>query len=86
MSFGVVSGYECEQIERLKFLCNKIKNQGTIIVAAYDNTGAISYPAYFESVIGVDSSPKVNKRYEYEFVMNSCVNIRGYGKTKKLLG
>lgn len=26
MSFGVVSGYECEQIERLKFLCNKIKN------------------------------------------------------------
>lgn len=84
MSFGVVSGYECEQIERLKFLCNKIKNQGTIIVAAYDNTGAISYPAYFESVIGVDSSPKVNKRYEYEFVMNSCVNIRGYGKNQKV--
>lgn len=84
MSFGIVSGYDYGQIEKLCVLCDTLKSQGTIIVSAYDNAGAISYPAYFENVIGVDSSPKANKRTEYETVKNSCVNILGYGKNQKV--
>ena len=32
----------------LKEICSKLVIQGTIIVAAFDNMGAISYPAAFE--------------------------------------
>ena len=85
MSLGIVSGYDCEQIERLSSLCKILRNQGSILVSAYDNAGAISYPAFFESVIGVDSSPKAGRRTEFEFVKNSCVNILGYGKNQKVV-
>lgn len=84
MSLGIVSGYDCEQIERLHSLCETLRNQGSILVSAYDNAGAISYPAFFESVIGVDSSPKANRRTEFEVVKNSCVNVLGYGKNQKV--
>ena len=40
----------------LEKICNRINEKGTIIVSAYDNNGVISYPAAFQSVIGVDSS------------------------------
>ena len=40
--------------EGLKNICKKITKKGTIIVSAFDNEGAISYPAAFEEVIGVD--------------------------------
>lgn len=84
MSFGIVSGYDYEQLERLSTLCNTLKSQGTILVSAYDNEGAISYPAFFDCVVGVDSSQKVNKRTKFEIVKKSCVNILGYGKNQKV--
>ncbi len=40
---------------------------------------------FFENVVGVDTSKKKqNKRTEYEYVRNSCVNILGYGKSQKV--
>ena len=84
MSFGITASDESTQINQLKALCDKIRKQGTIIVAAYDNDGAISYPAYFSNVIGVDTSKKSNKRTEYEYVRNSCVNVLGYGRNQKV--
>ena len=84
MSFGITASDEYDQIEKLRILCEKIKMKGTIIVAAFDNDGAISYPAFFKEVIGVDTSYKSNKRTEYEYIHNSCVNILGYGKNQKV--
>lgn len=84
MSFGITAGDEYSQIEKLRILCQKIEMKGTIIVSAFDNDGAISYPAFFKEVIGVDTSAKINKRTEYEYVHNSCVNILGYGKNQKV--
>lgn len=84
MSFGITACEDFSQIETLRIICNKIAEQGTIIISAYDNDGAISYPAYFESVIGVDTSDKIYRRTEYEYVRNSCVNILGYGKNQKV--
>ena len=84
MSFGIVAVDNAHYIKKLKELCDEIVKQGTIIVSAYDNDGAISYPAFFENVIGVDTSKKANKRTEYEYVRNSCVNILGYGKSQKV--
>ena len=84
MSFGIVAVDDVHHIKKLKALCDEIEKQGTIIVSAYDNDGAVSYPAFFKSVIGVDTSKKANKRTEYEYVRNSCVNILGYGKSQKV--
>lgn len=84
MSFGITAGDEYYQIEKLRILCEKIEMKGTIIVSAFDNDGAISYPAFFNEVIGVDTSYKINKRTEFEYVHNSCVNILGYGKNQKV--
>lgn len=84
MSFGIVAVDEVHHIKKLQALCDEIEKQGTIIISAYDNNGAISYPAFFENVIGVDTSKKANKRTEYEYVRNSCVNILGYGKSQKV--
>ncbi len=72
LSNGVVY---CEDIEQLRFWCDKLVNKGIIIVAAFDNGGSISYPAAFDNVIGVDISNKVTKNKEYYFVRNSYINI-----------
>ena len=72
LSNGVVY---CEDIEQLRFWCDKLVNKGIIIVAAFDNGGSISYPAAFDNVIGVDISNRVTKNKEYYFVRNSYINI-----------
>ena len=81
MSFGIV---EYEEIGRIEELCNQLIENGTIIVSALDNTGAISFPAAFKNVIGVDSSLDCKKRKEWEYVENSIVNIRGIGTMQRI--
>lgn len=84
MSFGLTSFENSDQLTRLEALCESLKEQGSLLVSAFDNDGAVSYPAYFDSVIGVASSDKARKRHEYEVVTQSCVNILGYGAVQKV--
>lgn len=70
--------------ERLFNLCKKLYAKGIFLVSAFDNAGAISYPAAYDFVIGVDVSPKVKKKYEYVWVENSLVNIRGMGGLQRV--
>ena len=51
MSFGITAGDEYYQIEKLRILCEKIEMKGTIIVSAFDNDGAISYPAFLTKLL-----------------------------------
>lgn len=51
MSFGV-RGYS----EEMDKICRKLYDRGVIILAAFDNYGAISYPAAFPYVIGVSGN------------------------------
>lgn len=81
MSFGIV---EYEEIGRIEELCNQLIEKDTIIISALDNTGAISFPAAFKSVIGVDSSLDCKKRREWEYVENSIANIRGIGTMQRI--
>lgn len=53
-------------------------------IAAFDNDGAVSYPAAFDCVIGVDASPNCKNVSEYEFVENSIINLRAKGGIQKL--
>jgi uncharacterized NAD-dependent epimerase/dehydratase family protein len=65
MSFGM-RGYDRE----LEMLCRQIYERGTIIVAALDNNGAMSFPAAFDFVIGVTNDGFI-KRADKMFVYPS---------------
>ena len=81
MSFGITIS---TQLGKLYEICCKIQNKGTIIVSAFDNAGAISYPAAFDCVIGVDTIDDISKETEYDFVTDTCVNIMGKGTPSRL--
>lgn len=69
---------------KLYNICERLHNKGIYIVSAFDNAGAISYPAAYSFVIGVDVSPKVKRKNEYVWVENSCINLRGMGGLQKV--
>lgn len=72
-------------IKELKKVCDRLALAGTIIVSAFDNDGCMTYPAAFDSVIGVDISREVPKISSFEFIENSPVNIRGSIKPQRVL-
>mgnify|MGYP004561883273 CR=1 FL=1 len=72
MSFGVET---CTNITRLNELCINIRKRGTIIVSAYSNDGMISYPAFFDCVIGVDSF-HIPFSSHFTYIENSPINIQ----------
>lgn len=65
----------CSKLHELFLLCEKLYHQGKIIVGAFDNMGALSYPASFKHVIGVDVSELCKGKEEWAYVENSPINI-----------
>lgn len=74
----------CENYNLLYQACKNITDKGTIIVSAFDNDGAFSYPAAFDCVIGVTSGYSCNKKYDFEFYNDKIINIGAMGKLQKL--
>ncbi len=70
--------------ENLEKICRKICDNNTTIVSAFDNAGAISYPAAYPFVIGVDTSPRCTHADDFVFVKNSPITIRGKGNTQRV--
>lgn len=68
----------------LEKICQELEAAGTIIVSAFANDGSVSYPAAYSSVIGVDSGDFCFTKNELEYVENSIVNIRAYGRIQRL--
>ena len=75
----------CANVQELYSICKKISDRGTFIISAFDNVGAISYPAAFDCVIGVDSSEDCLKVSDYEYIENSVINVRAKGGYHKIL-
>ena len=84
MSMGITDA-PGEKIRILEEICSKLEKKGVIIVAAFDNSGYISYPAAFPSVIGVDISKEVYSHGQFEYITNSIVNIRGCASPKRVI-
>ena len=84
MSFGITAFQAVDQIAHLQSLCDVLTKQGSVLVTAFDNLGAVSYPACFDSVIGVDCSRNARNKSEYEYIQNSIVTIKGYGANQKV--
>lgn len=76
MSFGV-RGYD----RALQDVCEKLYKKGVMIIAAYDNCGAMSYPAAFDFVIGVSGNPLIKRKDQFVVQNNSLVDI--YAKSGK---
>ena len=74
LSCGVVA---CDNISELYYICSKFVNRGTILISAFDNEGAISYPAAFENVIGVDITLHSRSGMDYIYLENGAINILG---------
>lgn len=76
----------CNDITHLKTICDSLADDGTLIIAAFDNNGAISYPAAFDNVIGVGSNKRCIKTTDFVFYENSPINIEAIGVAQRLLG
>ena len=76
----------CDNIPLLHKICSELSNKGTIIVAAFDNHGSLSYPAAFPFVIGVESNSNIIKTSQYYFLKNSPINIATIGVAQRLEG
>ena len=59
----------------LKDICSKLYEKGTIIVSAFDNDGAISFPAALDCVVGIDIDKDSDDKKEIILVKNGIVNI-----------
>lgn len=75
---------ECPDHNKLERLCDSLSKKG-IVVSAFDNFGAISYPAAYSSVIGVDGSLEYTNPWEYDYIDDSTINIRGKGGNQRIL-
>lgn len=65
-------------------ICSKITQRGTVLISAFDNMGAVSYPAALDTVIGVDADPVCKKHGDMVFVENSIVNVFAYGGVQRV--
>ena len=75
ISMGVVIG---EKIGEIAELCSQLRKRGIIIVSAFDNDGAMSYPAALPGILGVDVSPRCKLINQYEYVESEIINIRAF--------
>lgn len=81
LSLGVVN---CNEPIKMKEICDRIVSGGGIIVSAFDNAGAYSYPAILENVIGVVASEKCHNIHEIECYDDNIVNIGAYGALQRV--
>ena len=76
LSLGITA---CDHDTELREICKLLEQKGVIIVSAFDNDHAISYPAAYPSVIGVDTGENCWKCDDFEYVNGGIVNIRAKG-------
>ncbi len=81
MSLGTCSLDKTDEIHRL---CQALLDRGTFIVSAFDNSGAISFPAVFDNVIGVISSASCLRSSEFECYEGSFVNYGADGNNQRV--
>lgn len=82
MSLGINM---CQDLQRLLSICQKLNERGTLLISAFNNEGAASYPASFDCVIGVDLHLECVKDNDFIYVENSIVNIFAKGGNQKVI-
>ena len=70
---------------RLYELCGLLRQKKKYLVSAFDNNGSISYPAAFDTVIGVTSGNECYHNNDFYIVNNSMVNVCAKGRAQRLV-
>lgn len=73
-----------EDPSKLYNICKQLYNKGTIIVSAFDNSGSFSYPAAFDSVIGVTNGENCTKTSDFEFYDDTILNIGAFSNIQRM--
>lgn len=73
----ISSGIPSYSKEMHRVIQKMIQGKNRCIVSSFDNQGAISYPAAFEEVIGVDVNPAYTKCTDYDIVDGNVIDLRG---------
>jgi uncharacterized NAD-dependent epimerase/dehydratase family protein len=73
-----------EDRESLFSVCQSLAAKGVILISAFDNAGAISYPAAFEHVIGVTSGQNCSHIDDFEYIDDTIINIGAKGDVQRL--
>lgn len=76
---------EIDKLKQLEVICNKLVEKNIIIISAFDNSGAMSYPAVFDSVVGVTTGESCKTINDIEYVEDSDVNICGFGSQQRVI-
>ena len=72
MSFGFE---DSTYYNKIRDVCNALTLKGSVLVAAHDNWGTMTYPACLESVIGVDVSEKLERTKDFIYIEGSVINV-----------
>ncbi|MDR2808689.1 MAG: S8 family serine peptidase [Spirochaetaceae bacterium] len=67
----------------LENLCKALHKKGCVLVGAFDNSGYISYPAAFSTVIGVDASPLCKTSADYR-TLSGPVDLLAKGGAQRV--
>lgn len=70
ISLGVV-----QNKPELEKVCIDLKEKGVLLVAAFCNEGLVSFPAAYDSVIGVDATTQLKNFNQHIYVENSMIDI-----------
>ena len=81
LSLGITAG---DAKDELYGICRKLYEKGVIIVSAFDNEGAMSYPAAFDCVIGVVTDSECSRKNEFVYYEDECINIGAKGNLQRL--
>jgi len=73
-----------EYSSELDQVCTELAKMGKIIVSAFDNDMAMSFPAALDCVIGVDIHNECRRTDDFMFVENSPVNVLAKGGSHRL--
>lgn len=66
-------------------MCGRLHQKKKYLVSAFDNNGSISYPAAFETVIGVTTGNECYHNHDFYIVNNSMVNVCAKGRAQRLV-
>ena len=79
LSLGILE-YSAE----LENICCILSKKGYVLISAFDNDGAMSYPVGFDCTIGVDSSELCEKVDQFFRGDGSIVDILAYGHNHRV--
>ena len=75
---------DINNIIEMNNICDKLFQKNVAIISSFDNLGSLSYPACFESVIGVTSDPLCSKVNDFIYIDDKYINIAAKGTNESV--